>query len=236
MAGIENGTDYLPELSDVLAIFGMYAFGVFAISILMVIATWIIYKKAGQKGWASIVPIYNTIVLLRIVELPTWYVLLLFVPFVNVILLIYMNLKLAAVFGKSTIFGIFCLFLPYITYPILAFGNNTYNGFNTSTDSYPNMTHNDDYNSSNDFFSNVQPTSESVSSQPTNVETSQPVGSPMYQEPLSMSSLSTLPTVEHPLSNENPNQATTPQFKVCPSCSAKVSLSSTYCFLCGTKL
>lgn len=236
MTGLENSTDYFPELSGILAIFGMYAFGVFAISILMLIATWIIYKKAGQKGWASMVPIYNTIVLLRIVELPTWYVLLLFVPFVNVILSIYMNFKLAAVFGKSTIFGIFCLFFPYIAYPILAFGKNTYNGSNTSTDSYSNMTHNDNSNSSNDFFSNVQSPSEPAPSQPIDVGSSQPVSVQMYQEPLATQSVSTLPTVEQPQPEESPNQTNTPQFKSCPSCSTKVAASSTYCFLCGTKL
>jgi len=41
-----------------------------ALTILQIIATWLIYKKAGQPGWASIIPFYNFYVLLKIVGKP----------------------------------------------------------------------------------------------------------------------------------------------------------------------
>ena len=53
-------------------------------SILIIVSLWKIFKKAGKPGWASIVPIYNMIVLLEITELPLWYIVLFFIPFANI--------------------------------------------------------------------------------------------------------------------------------------------------------
>ena len=43
-----------------------YAIIVFVIFILTIIANWVLFKKAGEKGWKSIIPIYNTVVLFKI--------------------------------------------------------------------------------------------------------------------------------------------------------------------------
>ena len=55
-----------------------------AVGILVIVSLWIIFKKAGKPGWASIVPIYNIIVLIQIVGLPLWYLVLLIIPFANI--------------------------------------------------------------------------------------------------------------------------------------------------------
>ena len=99
-----------------------------AFLILLIAAGWKINVKAGQPGWACIVPIYGTIISLRIIGKPGWWFFLLLVPVVNFIIFIIMAIELAKVFGKGTGFGIGLLFLPFIFSPILAFGKSEYIG------------------------------------------------------------------------------------------------------------
>lgn len=92
----------------------------------MIVASWKIYVKAGQPGWASIVPVYNVIIMLQIVKKPTWWVILFFIPFVNVIIGLIVASKLAQAFGKGFGFTLGLILLPIIFYPILGFGSATY--------------------------------------------------------------------------------------------------------------
>ena len=59
-----------------------------AIVVFMIASVWKVFTKAGKPGWAVLIPIYNFIVLIEIVGKPTWWVILLFVPFVNYVILI----------------------------------------------------------------------------------------------------------------------------------------------------
>ena len=97
-----------------------------AIILLIVISMWKIFTKAGQPGWASIIPIYNIIVWCKIVGRPAWWVLLFFVcaPIVGIILCI----DLAKSFGKGVGFALGMIFLGIIFFPILAFGSAQYTG------------------------------------------------------------------------------------------------------------
>ena len=104
-----------------------YGFIVCLVSILMIVAQWMIFKKAGQPGWAAIIPIYNAVVLFKTVKLNAWLVLLLLIPIANVVLLIVAYLRLAKVFGKGTGFGVGLILLNVVFMPILAFGNAKYN-------------------------------------------------------------------------------------------------------------
>jgi hypothetical protein len=103
-----------------------------AIIVFLIVAMWKIFTKAGQPGWASIIPIYNLIVLLKIVGKPAWWFLLLLIPLVNFIIMIILSLRLAAVFGKSGGFGVGLILLPFIFYPILGFGSAQYQGANAA--------------------------------------------------------------------------------------------------------
>ncbi len=89
-----------------------------AIVILIVIAQWKIYEKAGQPGWAIFVPIYSAIVLMRIIRKPWYFLFVLLIPLVG---MIWVTNLLSKSFGKGTGFTLGLLFLPYIFYPILAF-------------------------------------------------------------------------------------------------------------------
>lgn len=94
----------------------------------MIASLWTVFTKAGKPGWASIIPIYNLIVLLEIVGKPLWWILLLLIPLVNLILLLLIYMELARRFGKSELFGIGLWLLGPIFFPILAFGDARYRG------------------------------------------------------------------------------------------------------------
>jgi hypothetical protein len=87
-----------------------------------------IFDKAGQPGWAAIVPFYNTYVLLKIVGRPGWWLALLFIPVANIVILIIVVVDLAKAFGKDGGFAVLMILLPYVGLPILAFGDATYRG------------------------------------------------------------------------------------------------------------
>ena len=98
------------------------------ISVILIVALWKIYVKAGKPGWGAIVPIYNIILLLEITKKPLWWIILLFIPIVNLIVIILLNIALAEKFGKSALFGIGLILLGFIFYPILGFGDAKYKG------------------------------------------------------------------------------------------------------------
>ncbi len=100
-----------------------------AVAVFSIVTMWIIFKKAGQPGWAILIPIYNLIVLLKVVNLDWWHVLIfIFVPFASVVYAILIPLRLAKVFGKPTSFGVLSIFFSIITNAILAFGEAKYQG------------------------------------------------------------------------------------------------------------
>lgn len=99
------------------------------VGILAIVSLWIIFKKAGKPGWASIVPIYDIIVFIQIAGLPLWYLVLLIIPFANIYAIFKIYIELAHKFGKSTGFGVLSVFFSGICLPILAFDKNaTYKG------------------------------------------------------------------------------------------------------------
>lgn len=90
---------------------------------------WMIFQKAGQEGWKSIIPIYNTIVLLQIVGKPWWWILLMLVPLLNFVMLVLVYLELGKSFGKGTMFSVLGLICcAPVGLGILAFGGDRYLG------------------------------------------------------------------------------------------------------------
>lgn len=99
-----------------------------AVAALMIVSMWKIFTKAGKPGWASIIPIYNFVVMLQIAQKPEWWIILMFIPFVNIIIAIIIAVAIAEKFGKTSGFAIGMILLPIIFYPILAFGDAQYQG------------------------------------------------------------------------------------------------------------
>ncbi len=96
--------------------------------VLYIIPLWKIFVKAGKPGWASIIPIYNTIVLLEFVGRPIWWIILYLIPCVNIAITIIVCIDLAKSFGKDSAFGIGLAIIPIIFFPILGFGSDQYLG------------------------------------------------------------------------------------------------------------
>lgn len=88
---------------------------------------WKVFAKAGQPGWAVLIPIYNVIVLLQIAGRPLWWFVLMIIPIVSIIVAFVVAIDVARKFGKGTGFGIGLALLGPIFYPILGFGDATYN-------------------------------------------------------------------------------------------------------------
>jgi len=121
----------MDPLEAVVSGLGMaFIFSFFLISsiiwLIMVIAHWRLFTKAGQPGWASIIPIFNFYILLKIIGKPSWWLILLFIPVANVIIAIWSTNLLAKRFGKDELYTFGLLLFPYIFYPILAFGSAKY--------------------------------------------------------------------------------------------------------------
>ncbi len=100
----------------------------FAFIIFLVASIWKIFTKAGQPGWAALVPIYNLVVLLQVVGRPVWWIVLMLIPLVNLVIFILVAIDLAKSFGKGAGFGMGLVFLGFIFYPILGFGSAQYVG------------------------------------------------------------------------------------------------------------
>jgi Family of unknown function (DUF5684) len=102
------------------------------IFVLSIAIFWKLFEKAGQPGWAAIVPIYNVMIMLRIVGRPEWWVILVLIPCVNIIFYIYLvfiyPFEFAKAFGKDAVWGILLLFFGIIAYAFLAFGDARYEG------------------------------------------------------------------------------------------------------------
>lgn len=95
---------------------------------LIIASMWKIYDKAGKPGWAALIPIYNLVVLLEIVGKPVWWILLFFIPIVNIVIAIMVYHALSLSFGQGAGFTVGLLFLGIVFFPILAFGDYTYQG------------------------------------------------------------------------------------------------------------
>lgn len=113
-----------------LAIFaGVWLLFWLVIALVMTVAMWKIFTKAGRKGWEAIIPIYNIYVLCQIVGRPGWWLLLFFIPFVNLAVSIVLAIDLAKSFGKDAVFGVVALWLfSIIGYLMLGFGKDKYVG------------------------------------------------------------------------------------------------------------
>lgn len=66
------------------------------------VSTWRLYSLAGKKSWASIIPVYNAIILMDIIKRPRWWVLLIFIPVVNILMFGIIWIETIRCFGKKS--------------------------------------------------------------------------------------------------------------------------------------
>lgn len=99
-----------------------------AIFVLLIASGWKIFEKAGQPGWAVLIPIYNGIIMLKIIGKPWWWIFLMMIPYVGIVWVIWSINLLAKSFGKSEGFTVGLVLLGIVFYPMLAFGDAEYQG------------------------------------------------------------------------------------------------------------
>jgi signal peptidase I len=90
-----------------------------AIQIIHFLGTWKLYIKAGYKSWQALVPVYNVIILMKIIRKPKWWVFLLFIPTINIIMILVIWVETLSVFGKKNYKDIFLVIITlgfYIYY------------------------------------------------------------------------------------------------------------------------
>lgn len=96
------------------------------------LSTWRLYLKAGRKPIESFIPIYNLIILMKIIKRPRWWVLLLFIPIINLLIIPVLWVELIRSFGKNTTkdtvivlltLGFYISFLNYFSKNILYIEN-----------------------------------------------------------------------------------------------------------------
>lgn len=98
------------------------------VGIIEVVAMWKAFEKAGQPGWAAIIPFYNIYILTKIGGKPGWWLLLMFIPVVNIVIIIWLYNMVSKSFGKDEGFTIGLILLGVIFWPILGFGAAKYLG------------------------------------------------------------------------------------------------------------
>ncbi|HRG01239.1 MAG: DUF5684 domain-containing protein [Bacteroidia bacterium] len=91
-----------------------------------IVSQWKVFEKAGQPGWACIIPFYNIIILLKIANKPWWWIFMFFIPIANIVFMIMMLHRISLSFGKGAGFTVGLLFLSIIFWGILAFDKSEY--------------------------------------------------------------------------------------------------------------
>ena len=105
----------------------IYSIVVLLLTIISIVSFWKMFEKAGDKGWKSIVPFYNTYTLFKVGGYNGWMFLLLLIPIVNIVILLLLALRIAERFGKSTLFAVIAIFLfNPIGYWIIGLGDAKY--------------------------------------------------------------------------------------------------------------
>lgn len=97
---------------------------ILAVVVLMLAAMWKVFERAGEHGWAVLVPIYNLYVLCRVAGMSPWWMLAAIIPFVNIIFMFASSIGVAQRFGKGVGYGFGLALLPFIFWPMLAWGDS----------------------------------------------------------------------------------------------------------------
>ncbi|AEM69310.1 signal peptidase I [Allomuricauda ruestringensis DSM 13258] len=95
---------------------------ILVIQVIHFLGTWKLYVKAGRKPWEAAIPIYNGIVLMKIINRPWWWVLLLFIPIINLLMFPVVWVETIRSFGKNSLVDTWLviltlgLYIYYINY------------------------------------------------------------------------------------------------------------------------
>ncbi len=122
------GGQYLVEAIRMTAGFAIGAVVLLAIFGPWIAGQWITFSRANKPGWTSLIPVVNFYMMLKIGDNEWWWLVLLFVPVVQFYALYKVGAGVARAFGKGGLYGFGLGYLPFIFFPLLAFGGAQYQG------------------------------------------------------------------------------------------------------------
>ena len=76
---------------------------ILVIQVIHFLGTWKLYIKAGRKPWEAAIPVYNAIVLMQIIRRPKWWVILLFIPIINLLMFPVIWVETIRSFGRNSL-------------------------------------------------------------------------------------------------------------------------------------
>ncbi|MGO1538208.1 MAG: DUF5684 domain-containing protein [Leucobacter sp.] len=119
--------DSITDQAELTGLTQGYGIASFILYVVIVIALWRVFSKAGYPGILAIIPIVNAFFLVKIAGYSFWMTLLYLVPIVNIVFGIFVAIRLGERFGKGGVFSFFLLWLfAFIGYFIIGFGGATY--------------------------------------------------------------------------------------------------------------
>ena len=101
---------------------------VLAVVVLSIAGLWMMFQKAGEAGWKAIIPIWNTLIILKIVGRAWWWIILLIIPFLGLVIWIIVCNDLSKSYARGAGTTVGLIFLPWLFYMILGFGEAEYQG------------------------------------------------------------------------------------------------------------
>ena len=105
---------------------GIELFAVLTLTVVIFAGLWKVFQKAGEPGWAAIIPIYNLYVLVKVSGNTWWWFLMFFIPILNFFATLKVSINVAGKFNRGLLFGLGLMFLSFIFYPLLGFGDYQY--------------------------------------------------------------------------------------------------------------
>jgi hypothetical protein len=99
--------------------------------VLVVAGLWKTFVKAGQPGWGAIIPFYNIYLMIKVAGRPGWWLILYFIPFVNIVIQLIVSIDIAKNFGHGAGYGVLLWLFAPIMYLVLGFGSDRYRPVNT---------------------------------------------------------------------------------------------------------
>lgn len=128
-----SGNEEAALAAGLIAFMAAFAFVFIAIAVVVIIGMWKAFEKAGQPGWAAIIPIYNLVVMFRIGGQSGWFalaILLNLIPFIGGLawlgIIIWNHVNVSKRFGHGVGFAIGLVLLAPIFWLILGFGSSKY--------------------------------------------------------------------------------------------------------------
>jgi len=73
------------------------------VQVIHFLGTWKLYVKAGRKAWEAAIPVYNGIILMQIINRPKWWVILLFIPIINLLMFPVIWVETIRSFGRNSL-------------------------------------------------------------------------------------------------------------------------------------